>query len=99
MSTLASIETIEGTVNAGKVVSGKLSAAPKVTGSISGKIGDHQYPVYDGPYTATPKFESQELETKDKMMKENVEVEPIFVSKVSNPAGGTTVYIGGIFNA
>lgn len=99
MSTLASIEKIYGTVNANKVVSGTLTIAQKVTGSISGKIGDHQYSVYDGPYTAIPKFESQELETKDKMMKENVEVEPIYVSKVSNPAGGTTVYIGGIFNA
>lgn len=99
MSTLASIEKIHGTVNTNKVVSGTLTIAPKVTGSISGKIGDHQYPVYDGPYVTTPKFESQELETKDKMMKENVEVEPIYVSKVSNPAGGTTVYIGGIFNA
>lgn len=98
MSTLSSIEKLTGTVNANKVVSGTLSIAPKVTGSISGRISDHQYPVYDGPYTATPKFESQELETKDKMMKENVEIEPIFVSKVTNLSGGTTVYIGGIFN-
>ena len=99
MSTLSSIEKLTGTVNANKVVSGTLSIAPKVTGSISGRIGDHQYPVYDGPYTAQPKFESQKLETKDKMMKENVEIEPIFVSKVTNLSGGTTVYIGGIFNA
>lgn len=99
MSTLASIENLKGTVNANKVVSGRLSIAQKVTGSISGNVKDHQYPVYDGPYVATPKFESQELETKDKMMKDNVEVEPIYVSRVSNPAGGTTVYIGGIFNA
>lgn len=50
---------------------------------------------YDGEYQVTPKFTEEILETKDKLMKENVTISPISVARVSNPSGGTTVYIGG----
>lgn len=50
---------------------------------------------YDGEYQVTPKFTEEILETKDKLMKENVTISPIGVARVSNPSGGTTVYIGG----
>lgn len=53
---------------------------------------------YDGPYTVTPDFETQELATKDKLLKDNVTVDPIVVARVENPAGGKTIFIGGIFN-
>lgn len=53
---------------------------------------------YDGPYTVTPNFETQELATKDKILKDNVTVDPIAVARVENPAGGKTIFIGGIFN-
>lgn len=53
---------------------------------------------YDGPYTVTPDFEAQELATKDKLLKDNVTVDPIAVARVENPAGGKTIFIGGIFN-
>lgn len=53
---------------------------------------------YDGPYTVTPSFETQELATKDKLLREDVTVEAIEVARVSNPAGGKTIYIGGITN-
>lgn len=53
---------------------------------------------YDGPYTVTPDFEAQELATKDRLLKDNVTVDPIAVVRVENPAGGKTIYIGGIFN-
>lgn len=53
---------------------------------------------YDGPYTVTPDFETQELATKDKILKDNVTVDPIAVARVENPAGGKTIFIGGIFN-
>lgn len=53
---------------------------------------------YDGPYTVTPDFETQELATKDKLLKDNVTVDPIAVARVENPAGGKTIFIGGIFN-
>lgn len=50
---------------------------------------------YDGAYQVTPGFGETTLETKDKLMRENVTVSPIGVARVSNPSGGTTVYIGG----
>nr|UWF94856.1 MAG: hypothetical protein [Bacteriophage sp.] len=53
---------------------------------------------YDGPYTVTPDFETQELATKDRLLKDNVTVNPIAVARVENPAGGKTIFIGGIFN-
>lgn len=53
---------------------------------------------YDGPYTVTPDFEAQKLATKDKLLKDNVTVDPIAVARVENPAGGKTIFIGGIFN-
>lgn len=53
---------------------------------------------YDGPYTVTPDFETQELATKDKILKDNVTVDPIAVARVENTSGGKTIFIGGIFN-
>ena len=53
---------------------------------------------YDGPYTVPPNFETQHLATKDKILKDNVTVDPIAVARVENPAGGKTIFIGGIFN-
>lgn len=53
---------------------------------------------YTGPYTVAPNFEAQQLATKDKLLRDNVTVDPIEVSRVSNPAGGKTIYIGGITN-
>lgn len=53
---------------------------------------------YYGDYRVIPKFTETVLQTKNKFMKDNVSVSPIEVARVSNPSGGTTVYIGGITN-
>lgn len=53
---------------------------------------------YDGEYIVNPNFVEQILETKYKMMKDDVVIEPITVSKTTNPSGGNTVYIGGVYN-
>lgn len=55
-------------------------------------------PAYTGEYEVIPKFTEEVLKTKNKLMKDNVVVYPIEVARVSNPSGGTTVYIGGITN-
>lgn len=55
-------------------------------------------PPYKGEYEVIPKFTEEVLKTKNKLMKDNVLVYPIEVARVSNPSGGTTVYIGGITN-
>lgn len=52
--------------------------------------------VYDGAYIVDPDFEGIMLGTRNKLMRDDVTVNPIEVSEVSNLAGGITVYIGGI---
>lgn len=68
-----------------------LTVEPAVTVSVGGD-------PYTGDYTVNPDFKGKTLETKDKTMYEDVTVNPIEVARVSNPSGGTTVYIGGITN-
>lgn len=51
--------------------------------------------TYEGDYTIIPKVSEQELQTKNKMMKENVTIEQIPFHEFSNDSG-TTVVIGGI---
>lgn len=54
--------------------------------------------IYEGPYSVAPTFEDQTLRTRDRLMHDDVTVDAISVSSVSNTAGGRTVYIGGIIN-
>ena len=50
-------------------------------------------PVYDGEYEVIPKVDAQLLETKNKSMTNDVQIQPIPYSEVSNPEGGVTVNI------
>lgn len=52
-------------------------------------------PVYAGPYVVDPLFDSTTLETGGKLMQHDVIVNEIYVGRVTNPAGGKTVTIGG----
>lgn len=54
--------------------------------------------AYGGPYSIEPDYSRHVLGTKDKRMTADVTVEPIEVQRVSNAAGGRTVYIGGLIN-
>lgn len=53
---------------------------------------------YVGEHDVVPNFEQQVLPTKDKKMSEDVTVQAIPVSTVSNLSGGNTVFIGGVFD-
>lgn len=53
----------------------------------------NSYPIYAGDIVVIPKVEKQELETQNTTVKENITIEKIPVSKVSNSAGGNTVVI------
>ena len=53
---------------------------------------------YTGNYIVDPDFATQILGTKEKFMLDDVTVNPIEVARVSNPAGGRTIYIGGEIN-
>lgn len=52
------------------------------------------FPIYDGEYSVTPRFAEQNLETKNKLMTDDVTVEIIPAYEVPNIAGGLTVTIG-----
>lgn len=56
-------------------------------------------PTYEGDYRIAPDFLGQVLPTRDKLLREDVTVEPIYTSQVENLAGGYTFYIGGEFHA
>lgn len=48
---------------------------------------------YEGSYEITPKVTPQAMDTKGKIMRENVTVNEIPVFRTSNDSGGITVYI------
>jgi hypothetical protein len=50
---------------------------------------------YLGEYVVTPKVEAQTMPTKNKILFDDVEVEPIPYAEVTNNSGGTTATIGG----
>ena len=51
-------------------------------------------PEYEGMYDVTPRVVEQRMETKDKIMKDDVTIKSIPFFNVSNTSGGCTVYIG-----
>ena len=71
---------------------GKISSSVNLIGRVSIPSG---YKYFNGSYEVIPKVESQMLETKDKLMSEDVHIKSILYYEVSNPQGGTTIIIGG----
>lgn len=75
-------------------VSGTLSSVGGLSGTVSRELKYDTY--YEGEYVVIPKVaEDQTLATMDKVMRADVEVKEVPVARVSNPAGGMTVVIGG----
>lgn len=72
----------------------------KLLGVVDGKIGLINSPgVYEGPYEVSPIFDDPTvLPTEGKFLTQDVTVNPIEVSRTSNPSGGQTIFIGGITN-
>lgn len=52
------------------------------------------YPMYEGPYDATPTVDGLKLATKRRSMSKDVNIEPIPIGSISNSSGGRTVTIG-----
>ncbi len=86
-------------------LTGTLQERQKITGQIqlnnalSGvvqlpNLSPPIHPIYDGEYSVTPRFYEQTLETKEKLMIDDVTVEIIPAYEVPNIAGGLTVTIG-----
>lgn len=62
--------------------------------NINVQAGGEYIPEYEGEYFAIPKVEEQTLFTKNKKMKNNVEISAIPYAEVANLANGKTVTIG-----
>lgn len=59
------------------------------------KIYEDTAPIYNGPYEVNPQINKQELQTKDKLMADDISVLAIPYYETQNSAGGNTVIIGG----
>lgn len=49
---------------------------------------------YDGEYDVVPRLTQQILETKDKLLEQDLVIEKIPITSVSNQSGGNTIIIG-----
>lgn len=85
MSSLKAIQTLSGTISSNRGISGEV-ATGKVIASVETEL-------YEGDYEVTPKVEEQTLETKGKVMKEDVHIKSVPVYETTNNSGGSTVYI------
>lgn len=56
--------------------------------------GSGRFPWYEGAYVVDPRKVEQTLETKNKSMRDDVTVNPIFYAETSNLGGGLTAVIG-----
>lgn len=80
------------------VLDGDLSLLIPVDGEsgIVTKVIGQDLPTYTGVTEVDPDFDGVTLQTADKVLVNNITVNPIKVESVSNLSGGRTVYIGGI---
>ena len=81
----------------GLVIDIELTSRPSLEMDLSqtvSVIGDLDYPMYEGPYDATPTVDGLTLATKRRSMSNDVNIEPIPIGSVSNASGGRTVTIG-----
>jgi hypothetical protein len=80
------------------VLDGDLSLIIPVDGEsgIVTKVIGQDLPTYTGVTEVDPDFDGVTLQTANKVLVNNITVNPIKVESVSNLSGGRTVYIGGI---
>lgn len=88
-------ETIHGELTSGETVHGELANGKTIRGElVPGGIASVDYPPYTGNYVVTPSVEEQKLATKQKLLIEDLTIEKIPYSQVSNMSNGITVTIG-----
>lgn len=71
---------------------GQISAIGNLGGTVSQELAPHD--KYSGPYEIFPRKVDQLLNTSDKLLTDDITIDAIRYSEVSNPEGGTTVNIG-----
>lgn len=83
--------------NKGMAIDIDLTSRPSLEMDMSQTVsvmGELNYPMYKGPYDATPTVDGLKLATKRRSMSKDVSIEPIPIGLVSNSSGGRTVTIG-----
>ena len=73
-------------VESGGTLHAKMGEIHKVTEYIGGE-------EYEGAYEVTPKVEAQTMQTKNKVLIDDMTIKGIEIHRVKNNGGGTTVYI------
>lgn len=85
-------DEIKGTLQTEINITGNLNTDTNLMGTIINGEGTHKA-NYSGTYEFTPQTESQTIDTKNKIMSDDIEINPIPYQEVSNQYG-KTVYIG-----
>ena len=75
-----------------KDIKGKISAGINLTGSVQ-TTGGSALPDYTGEYEITPAIDAQTLNTKNKTLRDDIEIKEIPYYETSNEYGDT-IYIG-----
>lgn len=96
-SLIPEIPVINGELATQEIITGLISSSEEYGFVITGTLDivpSFSNEIYDGVYVVTPKINiDQILETKDKIMENDVTVLKIPLWETSNESGGTTVYI------
>lgn len=88
------MDKLTGTIQNRIVLTGNLLGRPALRGEITIPTEMPVFPVYPGPYTATPRTDADVvLPTARHLMSQDVFVDQITYTATTNPAGGKTVYI------
>jgi hypothetical protein len=86
---------LTGTLQERQKITGQMQINNALNGIVQiPNLSPPVHPSFDGPYEVTPRFYEQKLETKEKLMIDDVTVEIIPAYEVPNIAGGLTVTIG-----
>ncbi len=89
---MTSYASISGRLDGSCVLHGTLSGFGQLSGTLF--LPERLRQVYEGPYEAYPHTAEQVLDTKDKLMTNDITIHTISITRTDNPAGGRTVCIG-----
>lgn len=84
--------TVNSKVAQAGTLSGNLRSEVQLVGSLATAYTAGAFP-YEGDYEVTPTVEGLSLPTRQKYMTDDVKILAIPIYEVSNPSGGSTVYI------
>lgn len=72
--------------------------AEEIVRNYWGNSGNTNYEMYEGSYDITPKTKAQTLETENKVLIQDMNIQAIPYYETSNEIGGVTVVIGVVKN-